>query len=222
MSYKVIVTGSDSGSKTPYLMVKFMLGLYDVKTEFFSPNSWSKKKEFDGLFLLGGVDIDPSFYNEKRHKSIKLTEPKRDKMEAYLLEKAIKGSKPVFGICRGMQMINVFLGGSLHQHIFDLDLKYKHPKTIIPQKKIYIKKHTKLHHILKISKTRVNALHHQAVKTLGKDLIISAYDKNRITQAIEHKSKDIIAVQWHPEYMPYSFSSKRLFKTFCDNVKQKI
>ncbi len=219
MHPKVIVTGSDRGSYTAYLIVKFFLNMHNIDTKFFHPSSWNKNIKFDGLLLTGGVDIDPSLYSKLRHKSIKKIEPKRDKMELYLLEKAYKNNLPVFGICRGMQMINVFFGGDLYQNIFDLDLKYKHPKTILPLNQITIKHKTKLYSILKVSKAKVNALHHQAINKLGKNIIASAHDKNRIIQAIEHKEKNILAVQWHPEFMPYSYISKKLFKNFSDNIK---
>jgi len=122
-----------------------MLSLFGVNAYFFHPDLWSRNIKMDGLLVMGGVDIDPSVYGGKKHSSILKSDLRRDEMELFLIEKADKEYLPVMGICRGMQMINLFYGGSLHQHVEDLSLEYLHHRTPLPLHDITIEPDTKLH-----------------------------------------------------------------------------
>jgi len=174
-----------------------------------------------GLILLGGIDIDPALYGHEMHEHISGIDTKRDQMELYLLTKAAERDLPCFGICRGMQMINLFYGGSLFPHIDDLLLQEEHKNNILPLKWIELIEHTKLWEIVKKKRIKVNALHHQAIDRLGENIIKSAYDRNGIVQAIEHRQRDfVMGVQWHPEFMPYRWHSRRLFSAFSKRVKR--
>lgn len=192
--------------------------IYRAKPIFTSPSK-RYEKDFDGLIISGGTDINPSLYGGKKREDISYDD-KRDILEMNLLEKAVKKEIPIFGICRGMQLINLFFGGSLHSDVFELDLNYPHPKTPFPLKDIFIKRDTNLYNIIKKEKIKANALHHQAIDKLGNGLNISAYDRNKICQAIEHNSKHfILGVQWHPEFIPFSKASHKIFYSFVKNVK---
>ncbi|WP_187647958.1 gamma-glutamyl-gamma-aminobutyrate hydrolase family protein [Nitrosophilus labii] len=218
MSIKIVITGSDKGSKIVWSFIKLMLTPYRIKLVFVSPSSKKNPKNFQGLILSGGVDIDPSIYGKKRY--IKNGDKKRDLLELSLIEEAVKKEIPILGICRGMQLINVFFGGTLHYDINELDLNHPHSKTPLPLKTVIIDSDSHLYKILKRKKIKVNALHHQAIDILGKDLQIAAYDKNSITQAIEHiKNRYILGVQWHPEFIPFSKTSHKIFKHFIKYAK---
>ena len=219
MSLNILVTGSDRGSKTAWMFIKFILTLYKAKPIFVSPKKRNRFLDFHGLIISGGIDIDPSTYGKHGVKVSYDSDKKRDEMELFYMEKAIEKNLPVLGICRGMQLINVFFEGTLHLDIHDLDLNFPHPKTPLPLKEIYIEPHSKLYNILMSEHIKANALHHQAVEKLGVGLRKSAYDKNRIIQAIEHESLDILGVQWHPEFMPYSKSSRKIFNHFIKRAK---
>jgi len=172
------------------------------------------------LILLGGKDINPILYKGEHHHAISKLDERRDEMELYLLSLVDKKDLPCFGICRGMQMINLYYKGTLFPHIDDLDLFESHKNNVMPLKWITLIEGTKLWHIIKEKKIKVNALHHQAIDKLGKNIIKSAYDSNGIIQAIEHKERDfVIGVQWHPEFMPYRWHSRRLFFAFSKKVK---
>ncbi len=141
-------------------------------------------------------------------------------MELFLLERALTQNIPVMGICRGMQLINLFMGGSLHLHIQEMDLEFKHPHSLLPLNTIKIEPRSHLHKILKAKKLQVNALHHQTLKTLGKGLKVTAKDTNGLIQAIETDNENfILGLQWHPEFMPYHWSTYRIFEAFSKEMK---
>ena len=215
---KVVITGSDKGSKIAWTFLKFILSLYKIKPIFISPKNKKFPQKFNGLIISGGVDIDPSTYKKQNISSV-ICDKKRDEMELFILEKALEKELPVLGICRGMQLINVFFGGTLHLDINELDLNHPHPKTPLPLKDIYIKPHSKLHNILMSEHIKANALHHQAIDRIGLRLKVAATDKNEIIQAIEHESLDILGLQWHPEFMPYAKSSQKIFGYFAKKLK---
>ena len=144
----------------------------------------------DGFLLTGGQDVG--------------TCPERDKLETLLLSKALPSDKPILGICRGLQFINVFLGGTLWQ-----DLPSQHPSEIVhrqgkpydaPTHKILLE--GELRTLLGKEHIEVNTLHHQAAKDLGGNLTAMAVAPDGIIEAVQIPDKHFVwAVQWHPEYM---------------------
>ena len=217
----VIVTGSTKGSRIAWAMSRSLLRLHGVHACFFHPDSWDADASMDGLLITGGIDIDPELYGTKRHTSIQKTDPARDAMEMQMLERAKNESLPVMGICRGMQLINLFMGGTLHPHIGDMDLNFHHPHTPLPLQTLEIEAQTHLHKILRRNSLKANALHHQTIDRIGNGLTIAAKDRNRLIQAIESKDNQfILGLQWHPEFMPYHWSSRHIFHAFAAEIKK--
>ena len=218
--FKVIITGSNKGSRLAWSFINILINDNTIKPIFISPNSKVVPTSFDGLTLSGGADINPKLYNQIVHKSVKKIEPKRDYLELKLLDIALKKSIPTLGICRGMQLINIFFGGTLIQHINDLKLPTPHSNTILPIKRVEILKGTKLYKIVNKSTIYVNSIHHQAINKVGKNLRVNAFDKNKIIEGIESIDKKfLIGVQWHPEYIFYKKESRKLFFSFKKAIK---
>ena len=175
-----------------------------------------------GLIISGGdFDIHPKMYQENiRSNRMKFNE-KRTNAEIALLEFCMKNNKPILGICGGMQLINVFFGGSLIQDIQEdgygsqIIHEQEAPK-YKPSHYIEITKGTKLQNIVKSEKYMVNSTHHQAVKNIGENLIVSARTQDGIIEAIEYKNCNyLIGVQWHPESCIVA-EDKMLIKSFID------
>mgnify|MGYP001348222658 CR=1 FL=1 len=180
-------------------------------------NSFSKI--LDGLVITGGdFDIDPKIYNHSK-KGAKNIKNKRTNFEIKIYKKFIELNKPILGICGGAQLINVASGGSLIQDLKKIPINHEQ---INPRNEtshhIVIKKNTKLFEICKSNKIRVNSAHHQSIKKLGKELIISAKAPDGIVEGIEHKKhKWCIGLQWHPEFLITKFDLK-ILKNFMDNI----
>ena len=157
----------------------------------------------DGFLFTGGQDVAPELYGEKSCPSV-VSSPERDKLERLLLSKALLTDKAILGICRGLQFINVFLGGTLWQ-----DLPSQHPSEIVHrQGKPYgipthdVRLNGDLRTLLGKEVIEVNTLHHQAIKDLSNDLTPMAVAPDDIIEAVQMAGKRFVwAVQWHPEYM---------------------
>lgn len=163
-------------------------------------------EEYDGLILCGGNDIDPKYYNEDINGSVNIDNV-RDKAEMELFKKFYEMKKPILGICRGCQLINVALGGSLHQDISNANL---HRSSLADDYLIHIVNAVDGNFLSKIYGTKfyVNSFHHQAVKELGQGLeVIATSDDGLTVEAIKHKELPLFALQWHPERM--CFDKKR-------------
>jgi putative glutamine amidotransferase len=141
-------------------------------------------------------------------------DPARDDMERFLIKHALYHDLPVLGICRGAQLMNVVLGGSLHQNIehFYTEETYN-VRSILPRKRIVVSEGSRLRQILGVPESRVNALHDQSIDRLGDGVVVSAVEGTGVIQAIEHPARRFfIGVQWHPEYMPQSKRQLGLFR----------
>ncbi|WP_234570831.1 gamma-glutamyl-gamma-aminobutyrate hydrolase family protein [Rhodohalobacter sp. 614A] len=150
------------------------------------------------------------FQHTKKHP----VDPARDKLEFDLLKKALDLEKPVLGICRGMQLINVHFGGSLHQDISGFYAEQPQVSTIFPKKRITIKAGSKLEKLLQTETCDVNGLHNQAIDKLGEGLQKTAKELySGVWQAIEHTGYSfVIGVQWHPEYLMQISRQRNIFK----------
>jgi len=182
----------------------------------------------DGLlFIGGGFDVHPARYNEEVHPQVALNEA-RDNFEFEMFTQAIKQKPemPIFGICNGMQLINIFFGGSCIQHIPDYPEytnheQSKNPEFLVgePYHQVNILPNTNLAKIAGQTTIKTNSSHHQAVGKLGKDIIVSAKTSDGIIEAIEHnKHRFCRGVQWHPEFDTSAIDQK-LFADFIGAAK---
>lgn len=183
--------------------------------------------KIDGLYITGGNDVDPEYFNEAPHEKLGEVNPIRDAFELKLLTCILPVNKPVLGVCKGMQMINTVLGGDLYQDITSqvktkLIQHSQKSQMIYPSHAIHIKEETKLHLITSKTKMRVNSYHHQAVRRLGRNLIISGESDDGIIEAIESTAHPfVIGLQWHPECMVRGEdnSSKKIYESFIAACK---
>lgn len=129
----------------------------------------------DGLVVGGGDDIGAELYEGEVTLDVRI-DPERDQLEQRLLGGALENGLPVLGICRGAQMINVYLGGTLHTDIYESFQEKRKMRTVLPRMKVNIEFDSRLHAILGFDTCRVNSLHHQAVDVLGHDLRVAARD----------------------------------------------
>lgn len=178
----------------------------------------------DGLLLSGGEDIDPFHYGQTPTEKCGEINKIRDRVELKMLEAFLATGKPVFGICRGVQLMNAYFGGTLHQDIQEIagcrheDWLRKntgnHTVILCPD--------TKLSAIMGVEKCLVNSLHHQAVDRAAPVLTVCAVSEDGIIEAVEHPDhKFCIGVQWHPEHMSaFSAQQRRLFRAFTDACKK--
>lgn len=168
----------------------------------------------DGFLFCGGGDLDPKYYGEERNNLTRNICSKRDGFEHKLFVAAYKTGKPMFGICRGLQVFNVFLGGSLRQHVDGHQQDAGRAETT---HSIEIFENSLLYYILGESKIDVNSFHHQTVKDLAYGLVCDAISaKDGYIEAFHHsKHPFLLGVQWHPEcYFDLSETSSKIFKEF--------
>lgn len=184
-------------------------------------------EHIDGLLLAGGQDVSPVYYGEEPDILIQELFPERDAFEIAFLKKALERKMAIFSVCRGTQLVNVALGGSLYQDLsYYKGLSVQHVQKAelhYPTHHIYIEEDSHLSSILG-DKTMVNSYHHQAVKVLSPQLRAVAYSKDKIIEAFESQDPEqsILAVQWHPEILaPYHPKQLDLFKDFVDRVKNQ-
>ncbi len=163
----------------------------------------------DGL-ILGGTsyDINPKYYNELPNKDLTY-DVDEYYLDKKLIDKFSKLRKPILGICGGMQSINVYFGGALYQDIKNHALNGK-------THEIEIKKDTFLYEVYKDDKKQVNSYHHQAIKDVANNFLVSAVSEDGIIEAIEYNN--IIGVQWHPEKV----EDEKFFYTFKNIFLNKL
>lgn len=187
----------------------YILPLFEHSEEYFDA-----LEHIDGLLLTGGVDIAPECYGEKNNGKSLCVCPLLDKSEKLLIDLVMKKDIPVLGICRGMQALNVFYGGTLVQDIpTDIAAAEKHSSggENAVFHNIQISKSSPLSEIMGFGTHRINSYHHQAVKKIAPDFSIAATASDGIVEAIFcTEKKFVLGVQWHPE---------RDTKEISDNIK---
>lgn len=174
--------------------------------------------ECDGLLMPGGVDIEPARYGQETHEKCGKIDLARDAAEWWILEAFLPTKKPLLGICRGIQTLNVFQGGTLHQHI-DGHSDFKNRS--IGSHKVKVVPGSFLEQIVKTDNFTVNSMHHQVVDALGNDLAVCAVSEDGFVEAVVHTSHPFcLGVQWHPEHMYRKDKLQQtIFKAFVSACK---
>lgn len=176
----------------------------------------------DGFLFTGGHDVDPALYQETKQPYCQEICPERDRLEGWVLQEALGQDKPVFGICRGLQFLNVATGGSLYQDIpaqragTDSDFHNQAPPYSRGVHRVFVERDSPLHTILGKEEIVVNSLHHQAIKELSPKLRAAAISEDgMIEAAFMCEKKFVLGVQWHPEYnYNTDEGSAKLFSAF--------
>ena len=177
----------------------------------------------DALVLPGGVDLDPSTYGEEAHPRCGQVDAARDQVELQLTRWAIADRKPLLGLCRGIQVINVALGGTLWQDI-EAQLPHAMKHDYWPSAgfgrdylahAVDISASSRLRELLQRETLQVNSMHHQAIRQLPPQLVATAVAPDGVVEGIEASAGDqfLIGVQWHPEvFEPTDASTRGLFR----------
>ncbi|KXB42611.1 gamma-glutamyl-gamma-aminobutyrate hydrolase family protein [Amygdalobacter nucleatus] len=160
----------------------------------------------DALLLTGGHDLDPRFYNEEPKANLSSTLLERDISEFCLLKVALEMKMPILAICRGLQLINVYFGGSLYQDLAERkEHTFMHVQRSAPYKswhQIELAKDSELARICQTETLQVNSLHHQAIKELAANLTAVAWAKDGLIEAFTLDNYPfLLALQWHPEFL---------------------
>jgi putative glutamine amidotransferase len=173
----------------------------------------------DGILFSGGADIGLEHFDGEPHPSMEV-EAVRDYIELPLLRAAVNGDKPFLGICRGLQVMNVALGGTLYTHILDqlpnaLQHDWHDQQRETLAHPVRVEEGTRLAEILGAPLVQVNSLHHQGIKDLAPNLKATAFAPDGLIEGIELPDhKFALAVQWHPEWMTKHEEMRRLFRAF--------
>ena len=176
----------------------------------------------DGLLLSGGTDVDPMLFGEAPHTALGRVEPARDPFELELAREAVRRDLPVLGICRGLQVLNVALGGTLIQDIpSEVEGAVRHEAgddRLEIAHDVVIRHGSRLADLMGTARAPVNSFHHQAVKTLGPGLVLSATSPlDGIIEGIEMSDRGfVVAVQWHPENFWRTGEFRSLFEGFIE------
>ena len=162
-----------------------------------TPASPRGLQEFDALVVSGGTDIEAARYGQLAHARADEPDAERDELEASLLRDALAADMPVLCICRGMQMLNVVLGGDLVQHVRD------HPRSKGKDEDVHevmVHPGTTLAEVMACERKQVNSRHHQAINRLGAGLRVSSLALDGVVEGIElPEARFVLGVQWHPE-----------------------
>ena len=175
----------------------------------------------DGLLIPGGWDVDPALYGQEPHPRTDQPRPERDAWEQALIREAIRQDVPLLCICRGEQLLNVTLGGTLHQHLPDVVGHGAHQLGGFQYNRIpvEVRPDSQLAELIGSDVQTVPVAHHQAVDKLGEGLVASAWTEEQVVEAIEYPAATFtLGIQWHPEELSEDFG---LFRGFVEAARAK-
>ncbi|NOZ72878.1 MAG: gamma-glutamyl-gamma-aminobutyrate hydrolase family protein [Chloroflexi bacterium] len=184
-------------------------------------------ERLDGLFLGGGPDIDPHFYGETPHKRLGIVDAERDRVEILLARWAVAANKPIFGVCRGHQVMNVAMGGTMYQDVETMMVGAdRHDFRGNGYARDFLSHSVQLQadsHVGRITGTQiaVNSLHHQAIRTIGQRVRVVGKSPGGVIEAIEIEGHPFaMGVQWHPEELVADPIMLNLFRRFVEACTQ--
>ncbi len=188
------------------------------------------------LVLTGGGDVDPDRYGEPRHEATEGVSEERDALEIAAVQVAVEMGMPILAICRGLQVLNVALGGSLHQHIPDIPSEFapriNHAQTTgeapSPRQDVThgvdVEEGCRLAGLLGSSAVKVNSMHHQSANRVGRDLKAVAWTPDGVIEGLEmtDAGRWVVAVQWHPEELVGAHEhARRLFEGVVSEARAR-
>ena len=182
----------------------------------------------DGILFTGGGDIHPQHYGSQMHPLVDDIDAERDEIEINLVQKITKTELPFMGICRGLQVLNVALGGSLYKDILDQRPEArKHqyypnwPRNYLAHA-VRIESTSQLGRILGLENVEVNSLHHQGIRNLAPGLQATAFAPDGLVEAFEVPGRPFaLAVQWHPEWLQEHVPMQTLFRAFVQAAEKQ-
>jgi putative glutamine amidotransferase len=216
MSQRYVVTLTNAGA------VPWLIPLIDDET------LRDIYESLDGVFLPGGADVDPVSYGRDPHALCDKTDRERDRVELALARWAIDDGKPLLGVCRGMQIINLAAGGTLYQDLAEqMAGSIKHDyfpfggsnlRRDYLAHEVEVARDSRLAHVFGDGALKVNSMHHQGVKEVGGGLIVTATAPDGLVEGLESSNgRYVVGVQWHPEALTDSQDeAKRLFAEFVE------
>ena len=182
-------------------------------------------ERLDGILFSGGGDIAPEYYHGENHQRVAGIDPLRDTIEFNLLRAVVDDGKPFLGICRGIQTVNVGLGGTLYEHLgeqFRGEIDHTYPSTMRTTlvHEVKIEEGTRIAEVVGEPILKVNSLHHQGLRDVAPNLRVVAHAPDGLVEAVELPDHPFgLAVQWHPEWMTDQLSTRKLFKAFVDAAR---
>lgn len=214
------------GSESPYFKALQQAGARPDEIELVTAASDSRPDRFDGVLFAGGEDVDPDFYGEpKKYETVHVNRA-RDEFEFKLLDRALERRVPILGICRGTQMINVKFEGTLYQDLandLNPELQHRQPgnRGDATHGVTLTDPDSRLAGAFQGS-CRVNSLHHQAIKRLGRGLKVAAHSEDGLVEAIEAADDYpfLLAVQWHPEEIADRPEQRKIFEEFLAQCRE--
>jgi putative glutamine amidotransferase len=215
----IAITGPERRAFGPRFLVALAVRRYGGRPLQLRPSDQGRAFDYDGVVITGGHDVDPVLYAaepevEPNH------DPARDAFEAAIIDEALRRRVPLLGICRGAQLLNVRLGGSLFQELASRRSKTSNRWTVLPLKTLTIKHGSMLEQCLGFGPRMINSLHNQAIDRVGGSMIISGRDLDGITQAVEDPDYGfLLGVQWHPEFLLFMRNQRRLFRALVEHAR---
>lgn len=189
-------------------------------------------QRFDGLVLMGGADVNPALYGQTAGIHIYGVQPEQDAFETSLLNAALSLDLPVLAVCRGMQLANVILGGSLVQHLGELtnasQLLAHAPKQFpvgeeFALHEINLEPNSKMAKAIGATKINGASFHHQGIDRLANDLVAVGHAPDGILEAVEHRTKWLVGMQWHPEDTAATDSAQQnIYNAFVQRSRELL
>jgi len=182
-------------------------------------------ERLDGVLFSGGGDIAPEYYSGQNHARVAGVDPQRDTVEFSLLRAVIDDGKPFLGICRGIQVVNVGLGGTLYEHLgeqFQSEIDHSYPSNMRTHlvHEVKIEEGSRIADVVGEPILKVNSLHHQGVRDIAPALHATGFAPDGLVEVVELPDHPFgLAVQWHPEWLTNQRATANLFKAFVDAAR---
>ncbi len=179
-----------------------------------------------GVLLTGGTDPHPRAWGEALHPKADLMHPRRDRFDLVLAKAAVRRRVPILGICSGAQCISIALGGSLHQHLYDVyetSVQHHGQKDNPRAHAVKVEPRSRLARVIGAVRLQVNSSHHQSISRAGRDVRVAAVcPSDGVVEGIEHKDPErfVLGVQWHPETLRGRRTQRRLFTALVSAARR--